>query len=352
MVTFTAIILGEVGYGIVIGLAYSIFTVVIRTQYPHIYVLGRLRNTELYQPLGEYQACAEISGIRILRIAAPIYFANVDFVRNRCLELVYNTDKYRALATQKRYRRCSQAQQHARLFVRTPSPLPTTGDDDTPRLDDKQSARRDVALKNGSVAEYGPATAANTTSALRPVRELHKKNSDATANRSHNEIDTEDIECLRQRSSSAGTQQRRSGGNVGGGILVNKSKRLSEHDESKQMVRTNSIQQRPKLSDVGELDQRERRLRPPRLSVVFAGVLIDNDGHHRSETTHFVQQMHSEAVAPHHIILDCSSVSFVDTAGVTMLATCVRECWSKGFTQVFLAHCPSKLLDFLKFIVW
>ena len=97
MVWLTAC-LGTMFLGVEIGLAIavivSLLIVVYESAYPHTSVLGRLPGTAHYRNVKQYQEVEIYDGIVIMRIDAPLYFANAQNVREKIR-------KYRLLAEER-----------------------------------------------------------------------------------------------------------------------------------------------------------------------------------------------------------------------------------------------------------
>uniref|UniRef100_A0A8C2F256 Solute carrier family 26 member 6 n=1 Tax=Cyprinus carpio TaxID=7962 RepID=A0A8C2F256_CYPCA len=62
--------------GLAASIAFSILTVVFRTQLPKYSILGQVPGTDIYRPVEEYHQ--EIPGIMIFRSSATLYFANAE----------------------------------------------------------------------------------------------------------------------------------------------------------------------------------------------------------------------------------------------------------------------------------
>eukprot|EP01023_Acetabularia_acetabulum_P017954 TRINITY_DN19038_c0_g1_i2.p1 TRINITY_DN19038_c0_g1~~TRINITY_DN19038_c0_g1_i2.p1 ORF type:complete len:768 (-),score=144.29 TRINITY_DN19038_c0_g1_i2:2692-4830(-) len=71
----------EVGLGIAIGLALLI--VIYQSAFPHTAILGRLPGTTVYRNIKQYPEARAIEGILLVRVDSPIYFANVQWVKDR-----------------------------------------------------------------------------------------------------------------------------------------------------------------------------------------------------------------------------------------------------------------------------
>ncbi|KAK9853863.1 hypothetical protein WJX84_006158 [Apatococcus fuscideae] len=69
----------EIGLAIAIGL--SIAIVLYKTAFPHTAVLGRLPQTSVYRNVKQYPEAKQIDGLLVMRVDAPIYFANVIPIR-------------------------------------------------------------------------------------------------------------------------------------------------------------------------------------------------------------------------------------------------------------------------------
>ncbi|KAG5239795.1 sulfate transporter [Salix suchowensis] len=60
---------------------------------PHIAVLGRLPGTTVYRNVEQYPEAYTYNGIVIVRIDAPIYFANTSYIKDRLREYEVDVDK-------------------------------------------------------------------------------------------------------------------------------------------------------------------------------------------------------------------------------------------------------------------
>jgi len=76
----------ELGLGIAIGL--SLLIVIFESAYPHTAILGRLPGTTEYRNLKNYGQAEIYDGIVIVRIDAPIYFANTQNIRDKVQKYV------------------------------------------------------------------------------------------------------------------------------------------------------------------------------------------------------------------------------------------------------------------------
>lgn len=71
----------EIGLGIAIGLA--VLIVVYESAFPHTALLGRIPGTGVYRNVKQYPQAQAVPGVLAVRIDAPIYFANTQYIRDR-----------------------------------------------------------------------------------------------------------------------------------------------------------------------------------------------------------------------------------------------------------------------------
>ncbi|XP_033881018.2 pendrin-like isoform X1 [Acipenser ruthenus] len=88
VVTCAASIILGLDLGLLAGLVFELATVVIRTQFPTCAALGNVPGTDIYKNIKDYKNIDELSGIKIFRCSAPIYFANMDFFKDRLKAIV------------------------------------------------------------------------------------------------------------------------------------------------------------------------------------------------------------------------------------------------------------------------
>ncbi|XP_020382847.2 sulfate transporter isoform X2 [Rhincodon typus] len=67
--------------GLLIGVSFSVICVIVRTQVPRATTLGHLEGTEIYEDLGRYKNLQNLTGIKIFRFEAPLYYANKEFFK-------------------------------------------------------------------------------------------------------------------------------------------------------------------------------------------------------------------------------------------------------------------------------
>ncbi|XP_033930642.1 solute carrier family 26 member 3 [Pseudochaenichthys georgianus] len=82
-----AILLG-LDIGLAVGLGLELLTLVFRTQFPRCSVLVNISGTNLYKDRKDYLDIFEPNGVKIFRIPSPIFFANIEFFRDKLVEAV------------------------------------------------------------------------------------------------------------------------------------------------------------------------------------------------------------------------------------------------------------------------
>ncbi|XP_072958799.1 probable sulfate transporter 4.2 isoform X2 [Typha angustifolia] len=72
--------------GVLVGVSASLAFVIHESANPHIAVLGRLPGTTVYRNIEQYPEAYIYNGIVVVRIDAPIYFANISYIKDRLRE--------------------------------------------------------------------------------------------------------------------------------------------------------------------------------------------------------------------------------------------------------------------------
>jgi sulfate transporter 4 len=73
-------------YGLALAVVVSLGFVIYESAIPHMPRLGRLPGTETYRSMKQYRNAEQVSGMAIIRINSPIYFANVRIIKDRLFE--------------------------------------------------------------------------------------------------------------------------------------------------------------------------------------------------------------------------------------------------------------------------
>lgn len=92
LATFFATLSLGVEKGILLGVVLSLMSFIIRTTRPHNAELGRLEGSDVYRNLNRYPDAEQIEGLKIIRIDASLYFANVEFLKDRVQRLINDTE--------------------------------------------------------------------------------------------------------------------------------------------------------------------------------------------------------------------------------------------------------------------
>ncbi|AES60845.1 putative SLC26A/SulP transporter [Medicago truncatula] len=80
---YMGVVFGSVEIGLVIAVAISVLRILLFVARPRTFVLGNIPNSVIYRNIEHYPNANRISGILILKIDAPIYFANASYLRER-----------------------------------------------------------------------------------------------------------------------------------------------------------------------------------------------------------------------------------------------------------------------------
>ncbi|KAJ8540348.1 hypothetical protein K7X08_030267 [Anisodus acutangulus] len=88
----TTLLLG-IEIGVLVGVGVSLAFVIHESANPHIAVLGRLPGTTIYRNTQQYPEAYSYNGIVIVRIDAPIYFANTSYIKDRLRDYEIEKDE-------------------------------------------------------------------------------------------------------------------------------------------------------------------------------------------------------------------------------------------------------------------
>ncbi|CAL9144077.1 unnamed protein product, partial [Musa hybrid cultivar] len=83
MGAYLGVVFGSVEIGLVIAVAISILRVLLFVARPRTTVLGNIPNSSIYRRMDQYSEAQSVPGVLILRVDAPIYFANSSYLRER-----------------------------------------------------------------------------------------------------------------------------------------------------------------------------------------------------------------------------------------------------------------------------
>ncbi|XP_026532956.1 chloride anion exchanger [Notechis scutatus] len=83
IVTFLAALLLGLDLGLAAGLGFELLTVVFRVQFPKCILLANIGRNDIYRNRKDYSDIYELEGVKIFRCPSPIFFANVDFFKEK-----------------------------------------------------------------------------------------------------------------------------------------------------------------------------------------------------------------------------------------------------------------------------
>ncbi|CAL5064045.1 unnamed protein product [Urochloa decumbens] len=89
-ITFITTLVFGIEIGVLVGVGFSLAFVIHESANPHIAVLGRLPGTTVYRNTLQYPEAYTYNGIVVVRIDAPIYFANISYIKDRLREYELN----------------------------------------------------------------------------------------------------------------------------------------------------------------------------------------------------------------------------------------------------------------------
>lgn len=87
--SITTLIFG-IEIGVLVGVGFALAFVIHESANPHIAVLGRLPGTTVYRNTLQYPEAYTYNGIVVVRVDAPIYFANISYIKDRLREYELN----------------------------------------------------------------------------------------------------------------------------------------------------------------------------------------------------------------------------------------------------------------------
>uniref|UniRef100_A0A3Q3JG33 STAS domain-containing protein n=1 Tax=Monopterus albus TaxID=43700 RepID=A0A3Q3JG33_MONAL len=86
IVTCAASVVLGLDLGLAVGVGVELISVILRTQFPRCCVLANINGTDIYKDRKDYFDIYEPEGVKIFRIPSPIFFANIEFFRNKLVE--------------------------------------------------------------------------------------------------------------------------------------------------------------------------------------------------------------------------------------------------------------------------
>ncbi len=90
VITFVATLVIGIEQGILIGAGFSLLVFIWRSAYPHTAELGYLAEEDVFRNVRRYPEVETFEGVIILRVDAPLYFANMAFLENLLNSILTN----------------------------------------------------------------------------------------------------------------------------------------------------------------------------------------------------------------------------------------------------------------------
>ncbi|GAB0097199.1 hypothetical protein DMENIID0001_128150 [Sergentomyia squamirostris] len=97
--TFLAVVLVAIDVGLIVGIALSILTLLIKSLKPYVCLLGSVPGTEIYLDMTKYKGTVEIPNIKIFHYCGSINFANRDQFRKLLYKLTGISEKLQKVKT-------------------------------------------------------------------------------------------------------------------------------------------------------------------------------------------------------------------------------------------------------------
>ncbi|NXF85114.1 S26A3 protein, partial [Eubucco bourcierii] len=88
VVTFLAAVLLGLDIGLATAVAFQLLTVVIRSQVPSCTVLANVGRSNIYRNKKDYTDIYEPEGVKIFKCSSPIFFANIEFFKEKLITAV------------------------------------------------------------------------------------------------------------------------------------------------------------------------------------------------------------------------------------------------------------------------
>ncbi|CAH2071918.1 unnamed protein product [Thlaspi arvense] len=80
---YFGVVFGTIETGLILSVGISVMRIVLFVGRPKIYEMGNIQNTEIFRNIEQYPQATTLSGLIILHVDGPIYFANSSYLRER-----------------------------------------------------------------------------------------------------------------------------------------------------------------------------------------------------------------------------------------------------------------------------
>ncbi|XP_045049420.2 chloride anion exchanger isoform X2 [Desmodus rotundus] len=88
IMTFIFVIVLGLALGLAASVAFQLLTIVFRTQFPKCSTLANVGRSNIYKNKKDYSDMHELEGVKIFRCPSPIYFANINFFKQKLIDAV------------------------------------------------------------------------------------------------------------------------------------------------------------------------------------------------------------------------------------------------------------------------
>ncbi|XP_066128283.1 chloride anion exchanger isoform X1 [Saccopteryx bilineata] len=88
IMTFIFVIVLGLALGLAASVAFQLLTIVFRTQFPKCSTLANVGRSNIYKNKKDYSDLYELEGVKIFRCPSPIYFANINFFKQKLIDAV------------------------------------------------------------------------------------------------------------------------------------------------------------------------------------------------------------------------------------------------------------------------
>uniref|UniRef100_A0A671PN91 Solute carrier family 26 member 6-like n=1 Tax=Sinocyclocheilus anshuiensis TaxID=1608454 RepID=A0A671PN91_9TELE len=142
--------------GLAASIAFSILTVVFRTQLPKYSILGQVPGTDIYRPVEDYHQVKEIPGIMIFRSSATLYFANAEMYIDALYEktgvdvakLLSHKKKLEAKRLRKEKKAAKKAKKEAKKRAKEASVVSAFNQGEEPQFSDTDESGEEPELSH------------------------------------------------------------------------------------------------------------------------------------------------------------------------------------------------------------
>ncbi|XP_059156866.1 prestin-like isoform X2 [Physella acuta] len=309
--TFFATVFIDIDMGLGVGVGVSLITVVFQTQFARGYKLGFTKSDPCFVEHKKYRDSTEIPGIKIFRFQSSLYFANAEIFRNTLYRCTVNPRKL-LKGLKKREKRLAKLNNE-----RIAQGLPP------------EDRRNSIMMGEVGLASQNSSSSLNkypltlTETERNSMGKLTSSES-AQAERIRR-VSLPNMEKPKFQSVDEDQEMSNNNGDLGipSGNVVAKSPN-PERYSSKQ------------VNGSGTLDYSKRR--ESTFSIDFDDFEEDPDDGDELFTDEKLRQMRKI----HHIILDCSTINYIDASGSNVLSHIFTE-YGHVNIKVFLAGCSADM---------